>query len=571
MTLVRTLQTHPKPDGTRRPAKGFFIWTPTERRIIEGNPDEVVQPAGFAVELNLAGGFEVDVAATGTDWVWRVDERIEGLRTKTTYVVVPPEGPVDFTDLVQVNIASLRPKAVPDHIWYVYTDHLAEQARLAKEAAQASQDAAVESQDSAAISATLADDRADAAGTSAFNAAASAAAALGHKNSAEGFSTQAFGSANDAEVAALAASDSEDAAGISLAAALVARQGSEAARDISVASGNRAETARDEAELALSIVEGIELNQVETGLINESGHLILTKRDDSTVDAGKVILPTRLTVGVVETGVESPYLQGPEGPTGPKGDAGGFVLGTLIPSNMDWNLLTADGIYRFNNVSGNTNKPPADPWGILYVNALYSPATHVVQRYMTISASKGGRVEYQRTLSAGAWTPWRAFNSTRVDQTAGRVIYQWDDLNNRDQLVYGDTGWRDISALCAPGAKFSAFGANQIQVRRINSTVYWRMQNISVTVNGMGAAGDVIFDASSVGTAWLPPRHQMFWWGRDLGELWQSHLLRSGVLKMRNASYMSHNSEAELIWSTDQPWPTSLPGVAGNPSAITNT
>lgn len=279
MTLVRTLQTLPNADGTRRPAKGFFIWTPTVRRIIEGNPDEVIQPVGFAVELDLTGAFEVDVAATGTDWVWRVDERIEGLRTKTTYVVVPPEGPFDFTDLAPVNVSSLRSNAVPDHIWYVYTDYLAAQATLAKEAAQASQAAAVTSQDSASASATAAAASATLSGTSAFNAAASAAAALGNKNAAANSEATAIISASDAY-------DSEVAAGISATAAQTARTG--------------AETALSQTVLVRDDAESIELNQVHTGAINANGDLILTKRDGTTINAGRVV--SGLTVGQVVTG-----------------------------------------------------------------------------------------------------------------------------------------------------------------------------------------------------------------------------------------------------------------------------
>ncbi len=279
MTLVRTLQTLPNADGTRRPAKGFFIWTPTVRRIIEGNPDEVIQPVGFAVELDLTGAFEIDVAETGTDWVWRVDERIEGLRTKTAYVVVPPEGPVDFTDLAPVNIASLRSTAVPDHIWYVYTDYLAAQATLAKEAAEASELAAGVSQGGAAASAAIAITKATEAGVSATNSATSASSALSHKNAAsnsEGLAT----------ASALAASNSASASSISATASQTARTGAEAARF-------QVEAVRDDAE-------SIELNQVHTGAINANGDLILTKRDGTTINAGRVV--SGLTVGQVVTG-----------------------------------------------------------------------------------------------------------------------------------------------------------------------------------------------------------------------------------------------------------------------------
>ena len=135
MTLVRTLCTVPQPDGSRKPARGFFIWTPTRRRIISGSPDEVVEAVGFVVELK-DGYFEVDAAPTDANWVWRVDEKIEGVRNKTIYVAVPALGPVDYTDLVQVNPSSFAPQAEPENIWYAYTDNLALEAQQAKVAAQ---------------------------------------------------------------------------------------------------------------------------------------------------------------------------------------------------------------------------------------------------------------------------------------------------------------------------------------------------------------------------------------------------------------------------------------------------
>lgn len=182
MTLVRTLRTVPQPDGTRRPAEGFFIWTPTKRRIISGSPAEVVEAVGFAVELK-DGYFEIDVAATGIDWVWRVDEKINGLRSKTVYVTVPVEGPIDYTDLVQVSAATFSPNTPAATVWYTYTDALAAEARAAKDSART-----------------------------------------------------------------------------------------------------------------------VELNQITSAQVDANGDLIFTKADGSTLNAGNVLVPTNLSVGVVETG-----------------------------------------------------------------------------------------------------------------------------------------------------------------------------------------------------------------------------------------------------------------------------
>lgn len=40
---------------------------------------------------------------------------------------------------------------------------------------------------------------------------------------------------------------------------------------------------------------------------------------------------------------------------------------------------------------------------------------------------------------------------TWVDESVGRRIWTWDHVNARWQLTHGDTGWRDVSALCSTG------------------------------------------------------------------------------------------------------------------------
>jgi hypothetical protein len=161
---------------------------------------------------------------------------------------------------------------VPDHIWYVYTDYLAEQARLAKVSAANSEAAAMSSVDSAAASALIASNKAASATDSATNALLSA-------QEADISEANALASANAANTA------KENAA---------ASQAS-AAGHASVASG-----ARDEAVAAKDTAVAVELAQVINGSIDANGHLILTKYDGTTIDAGRVV--SGLTVGTVTTG-----------------------------------------------------------------------------------------------------------------------------------------------------------------------------------------------------------------------------------------------------------------------------
>jgi hypothetical protein len=68
-----------------------------------------------------------------------------------------------------------------------------------------------------------------------------------------------------------------------------------AAGHASVASG-----ARDEAVSAKDEAVAVDLRQIVGGSIDASGHLILTRQDGVTIDAGRVV--SGLTVGTVTTG-----------------------------------------------------------------------------------------------------------------------------------------------------------------------------------------------------------------------------------------------------------------------------
>lgn len=50
------------------------------------------------------------------------------------------------------------------------------------------------------------------------------------------------------------------------------------------------------------------------------------------------------------------------------------------------------------------------------------------------------------------------------DQTAGRVVKAWDHLNKREQIIYGDTGRRNIAPL-------AAMTEGSVTVRRYGSVV----------------------------------------------------------------------------------------------------
>lgn len=101
------------------PASGTMVWTPTRRRVAGG---AVVLPAPFQVYVS-AGAASVEVAPSGPDWAWRVDEIFAGLPQRTVYLAVPNvPGPVAYADLVAVDPVSLAPDAEPVAAWWARAD-----------------------------------------------------------------------------------------------------------------------------------------------------------------------------------------------------------------------------------------------------------------------------------------------------------------------------------------------------------------------------------------------------------------------------------------------------------------
>ena len=111
MTLVRVALDVPGPTGDAR-AVARIRATPTRRRTVG---DVIVLPAPFVAEL-VAGVVDVELAATGADWCWRVDELTPVLSTR--YVAVPDLAePIGYEDLVDVDPATLDPAAAPTAAW----------------------------------------------------------------------------------------------------------------------------------------------------------------------------------------------------------------------------------------------------------------------------------------------------------------------------------------------------------------------------------------------------------------------------------------------------------------------
>lgn len=165
-------------------------------------------------------------------------------------------------------------------------------------------------------------------------------------------------------------------------------------------------------------------------------------------------------------------------PEGPAGAPGGWTMGTNL-NTTDLNTVRTPGLYwngsTVNALNPALHYPPmvdvnGSVRGLLEVKS-WSGGTSVIQEYTRLGTGvptglHRPRVTYSRYNLNDDWTPWDATVTTRVDNTAGRVVYIWDDTTNREQLIYGDTGWRDISA------EVVGYKSGKIHYRRTDWTAH---------------------------------------------------------------------------------------------------
>ncbi|UVK58681.1 hypothetical protein SEA_GANTCHERGOBLIN_19 [Arthrobacter phage GantcherGoblin] len=262
-------------------------------------------------------------------------------------------------------------------------------------------------------------------------------------------------------------------------------------------------------------------------------------------------------------------------PRGAKGDPGGFTQGTLIGTGTDWNNLMADGIYRIAGQASQVNMPGLYPYGILMVNAV-EPATRINQVFYPGTTGTNGRIIWSRGYAGGIWSSWRSYTPGRWDTTAGRAMYMWDPVAERDQLVYGDTGWR---LLTNP----SNAGGGSCYIRRIGYQVYLKVNTTNPTdATGQDSHAYQILPAGYLPSGFAPAVNSFVLGMCRIGASNQrqpvaAQLYSNGSLSLEkdesNASGATVTSSStfnfSIVYDTTTIWPTTLPGSASG--SIPNT
>lgn len=261
---------------------------------------------------------------------------------------------------------------------------------------------------------------------------------------------------------------------------------------------------------------------------------------------------------VTNMGPAAPGTIGPQGLTGPKGDPGGIVLGTAL-GTTDLNAIITAGTYYQNDAASGTlarNYPKDTIAGNLVVFQA-GPNNLFKQIFYPINGAFQGRLFYVRQYNTNAWTSWTPYGSQRVDQTAGRAVYIWDDVNSRDQLIWGDTGARIISDV-VDSANWAA--GYTVKLRRVGSQVELRLLGIQAVTGKSGSLS--LFTSGYT----LPPGFQnqhsfAFPIVDNTGAIANGNMSYGGG-PMTIVASAGRSYGILLTWQTLNSWPTALPGTA---------
>lgn len=185
-----------------------------------------------------------------------------------------------------------------------------------------------------------------------------------------------------------------------------------------------------------------------------------------------------------------------------------------------------------------------------------SPLVKSHVQKLALSVSGPGRPD-QVATTQGAITGSEPVGTTYTSTDGANVgAYVWRKRpGGKWEVTDGDTGWRNISSL------MTAYTSGVTQVRRINSTIYWRFG-----FRGSPDTGSSLPDSDVPGFKYpaaqgvYPEQIVTQWSQRDRNaaagtityKTWQKHLL-FGVV--------SDEARAEFSRPTTEAWPTTLPGT----------
>jgi len=505
-------------------------------------------------------------------------------------VAIPATGPVDITALVAVDPASFEPVTTVVTAWQLAVDQVAD----IRDVVTSKTAQAIEAAADAGTFAGATEFDANRAGQSAFAAGQSAASALGHKNDAKTSADAAAGSATSAAGSVVAAStERQGAADERLGArqerldaqtartgAETAQSGAQTARTGSEAAKTAAELARDAAQAATfagttpaagtsldtltnpgmyritygaTVAQGAPFENFYGSLevqIRAGGAVtqVARKHNALSADSGQFWQRTQTGAGWGAWFTYSSSRVGSAGEvflrTGLTTEAQLATVGESLGTS-DLNTIVRTGTYvqaTGSNATLARNYPKATVGGVLEVVSLFAGST--VQR-LYIAYGSGPNVQvghYERRQNGGTWDAWVFYARRRWDQTAGRAAYEYNPEADAEQLIFGDTGRRDITALFG-----SAVTGGSIILARYGRWVTLIFNNVTAPAN-----------VTAPGV--LPPGFRI-----TAAAVYPLGYANAAITVWSDGNVnipISSNRYGSITYMTDNAWPASLPGTA---------
>lgn len=159
---------------------------------------------------------------------------------------------------------------------------------------------------------------------------------------------------------------------------------------------------------------------------------------------------------------------------------------------------------------------------------------------------KGPQGDIGDTGPAGANGVSNTEQFYRVDETVGRRVFIWDAVNARDQIIYADTGWRDI-----------VVASGTFRIRRYNSTVFMKLVNFRPQSTGTNTILPIPEGFRAAGTS------EVFYVDENsAARASQSRAYNPYDFVILNVGNVNSYISGGTSYLTGDAWPTTLPGTA---------
>ncbi|MHA7293701.1 hypothetical protein [Arthrobacter sp. HLT1-21] len=137
-----------------------------------------------------------------------------------------------------------------------------------------------------------------------------------------------------------------------------------------------------------------------------------------------------------------------------------------------------------------------------------------------------------------------------IDQSVGRAVKIWDYLNNREQMIYGDTGRRNIET------NLSAHTGTNAYLRRNDNTVQLNIYGVSFT--------DLAVPVYTLPAGFRPDYHLLDNGPVHIGQTTACRTIISFTAGSLTILGGTNGTPVyrQYIFQTNDPWPTTLPGTA---------